>query len=204
MEEKLAQLTKTLYQEGVEKGEEEAKRVVDEANQRAAKIIEDAKKKAAGIVEEAKSEAEELKRNTTSEIKLSGQQALSTIKQQILDLVTAKVIDESLAKALSSPEVIKDFVKIVVQNWKVGEGETPSMELLVPEDKREELEKAFKAGLGGLLNKGLTVSFARGVKGGFQIGPEGSTYKISMTDGDFSEFFKEYLRPRTRQYLFGE
>ncbi|MBD3357773.1 MAG: hypothetical protein GF363_11495 [Chitinivibrionales bacterium] len=129
---------------------------------------------------------------------------MSSIKQQILDLVTAKVIDESLSEALSSPEVIKDFVKVIVQNWKTGDEEAPSMELLLPEDKQEELEKSFKGGLGGLLNKNLKVSFSRGVKGGFQIGPEGSTYKISMTDEDFSEFFKEFLRPRTRRYLFGE
>ncbi|MBD3343518.1 MAG: V-type ATP synthase subunit E [Chitinivibrionales bacterium] len=204
MNQKISELTDKIYKEGVEKGEEEAKKIIADAKEKADKIISDAKQEAAKIVVDAENQAQELRRNTESELKLSGQQALSSIKQQILDVLSDNVVDKPISETLSSPQTVKEFLKIIVQNWKVAEQEAPQMELLLPESKREEMEKAFKGGLIDTMKKGMKIDFSRHIKGGFQIGPSGNTFKISMTDEDFAEFFKEYLRPRTKQYLFGE
>ncbi|MBD3419688.1 MAG: V-type ATP synthase subunit E [Chitinivibrionales bacterium] len=204
MEQKIAELTEKIYQEGVEKGEEQAGKIVSEAEEKASKIVTDAKKNAEEIKAKAGKEAEELKRNVESEIKLSGQQAIATIKQQILDLIMAKVVDDGISTTLSTPETIKEYISTIIQNWKAGDKEAPAMEVLLPETKRAELEKAFTGGLLKTLKQGLTVSFSRAIKSGFQIGPENSSFKISLTDEDFQQFFKEYLRPKTRAFLFGE
>ncbi|MBD3320142.1 MAG: V-type ATP synthase subunit E [Chitinivibrionales bacterium] len=203
MNQKIAELTDKIYKEGVEKGEEESKKIIQSAQEKADKIIADAKEEAAKIVIDAENQAQELRRNTESEIKLSGRQAMSDIKQQILNVLSDRIIDEPVSETLFSPQTIKELLKIIVQNWKTSEQETPAMELLLPESKREEMEKAFKGGVLDILKKGITINFSRNIKGGFQIGPEGSTFKVSMTDEDFSEFFKEFLRPRTKSYLFG-
>lgn len=202
MEQKIAQLTETIYREGVAKGDEEAKKIIEKSKETAEKILSDAKKAAEKILSDAKEQAEELKKNTTSEIQLSGRQAISEIKQQILDMVTAKVIDAGVSSALSEPAVIKDYINSIVKNWKTDE--TISLEILLPENRRKELEKSFQESVQKLLKTGVSVIFSKNIKGGFQIGPKGSSYKISLTDEDFSEFFKEYLRPKTRSYLFGE
>ena len=46
MENKIQELTDKIYREGVEKGNEEAQRLVSNAREEAAKIIEDARKEA--------------------------------------------------------------------------------------------------------------------------------------------------------------
>jgi V/A-type H+-transporting ATPase subunit E len=204
MEQKIQELTDKIYREGVEKGEEKAKEVISEAEAKASQIVAGAKTEAEKIVAEAKKQAEELKRNTESELKLTGAQAVASIKNQIVGLVTAKVLDGATAGALSDPAVLKDFISVVISNWKMSEGEAPNLEVLLPAAKQAELERSFASGASAALGQGVTVAFSKDVKGGFRIGPADGSFKISLTDEDFKEFFKEYLRPKTRAYLFGE
>jgi V/A-type H+/Na+-transporting ATPase subunit E len=203
MEQKIQELTAKIYQEGVEKGQTQAQKIIDEAQEKAGGIVADAKAQAEKIIADAKQQAEELKRNTEAEIKLSGNQALSAIKQQILDLVTAASIDEGLTASLSDPATIKEFVSLAVKNWKIG-NEVPKLEVLLPAAKQEELRKIFEKTASDLFKKGLSLTFSKSLKAGFRIGPKNGAFKISFTDEDFAEFFKEYLRPRTRSWLFGE
>jgi V/A-type H+-transporting ATPase subunit E len=204
MEQKIQELTEKIYKEGVEKGEAKAKDIVAEAEGKAAGILKDAKAQAEKIVADAQKKADELKRNAESELKLAGTQAVASIKNKIVNLITAKVIDGASAKALSDPAALKEFVTAAISNWKMSAGEAPNLEVLLPAAKRDELEKSFGSGASGALSAGVQVAFSKDVKSGFRIGPSDGSYKISLTDEDFNEFFKEYLRPRTRAYLFGE
>jgi V/A-type H+-transporting ATPase subunit E len=204
MEQKIQELTEKIYKEGVEKGEAKAKDIVSEAENKAAAIVKEAKAQAEKLVADAHKQADDLKRNAESELKNSGAQAIASIKNRIVNLISAKVIDGSVSKTLSDPAALKEFVSTAVQNWKMAGGEAPNLEVLLPAAKQDELQKSFNAGAGQALGAGVTVSFSADIKAGFRIGPSDGTYKISLTDEDFKEFFKEYLRPKTRAYLFGE
>ena len=204
MEQKIQELTDKIYREGIEKAEEKAEQLVKDAEKKASKIISNAREEAEKILAEARNQAAELKRNTEAEIKLSSQQALSAIKQQILNMVTAKVIEDSTTKTLSDPSVVKDFVSEIVKNWKSDASEVQNIEVLLPPGKQNELKKVFEKGSSDLLKKGVKLNFSNNIKAGFRIGPVEESYRISLTDEDFHELFKEYLRPKTREYLFGE
>ena len=60
MENKIQELTDKIYREGVEKGNEEAQRLIDEAQKKAQKLIADAQKEAEGIIANARKSADEL------------------------------------------------------------------------------------------------------------------------------------------------
>jgi len=204
MEQKIQELTEKILKEGVEKGEAKAKEIVAEAEGKAAGIVKDAKAEAEKIVADAKKQAEELRRNTESELKLSGSQAVASVKNRIVNLITAKVIDDAAVRALSDPAALKEFVSVAISNWKMSEGGAPNLEVLLPAAKQGELEKSFGVGASAALSAGVTVAYSKDVKAGFRVGPADGGFKISLTDEDFKEFFKEYLRPKTRAYLFGE
>jgi V/A-type H+-transporting ATPase subunit E len=74
--------------------------------------------------------------------------------------------------------------------------------LILPEKDRQELETYYKNQLASELNKGLELSFSDGVRSGFKIGPADGSYIISFSDTDFTNFFKDYLRPKTKEILF--
>lgn len=203
MDSKISELTDKLYKEGVEKGEKQAEQILADAKAKANQLLADAKKDADKILSEAKSQAEELKRNVASEIRLSGQQALSAVKQQILDAVTAKSVDLSVVKTLDDQSVMKELITTMAGNWKSASGQDISMEILLPEGKRAELEKSFIADIQKQFKSSVTISFSKGFSSGFRIGPSDGSYKISLTDQDFGEFIKGFLRSKARTYLFG-
>ena len=77
MENKIQELTDKIYREGVEKGNEEAQKLIAKAQEEAKRIIEDAHKEADSIVATAHKSADELAENTKSELKLfAGQELL--------------------------------------------------------------------------------------------------------------------------------
>jgi V/A-type H+-transporting ATPase subunit E len=204
MNKKIQELTEKILKEGVEKGEKRAQEVITEAESRTQSMISDARAQAEKIVSQARKEAEELQRNVESEIKLSGRQALSAVKQQIMDVITAETVDKKITSALKEVDVLKDLVKTVVQNWKADSAEAPALEILLPLEKQKELENYFKSQAGKAMSKSLKVSFSKNIRGGFQIGPQDNSFRISLTDEDFTEFFRQYLRPKTRKFLFSD
>ncbi len=204
MEQKIAELTEKIYKEGVEKGEEEKKAIIESAQAEAASIKANAEKEAEKIKAEAQAQAEELKKNTASEIRLSSQQAISALKQQIVNLLMVKTVDDPTSATLADPSVIKELITTIVQGWKSGGNEVASLAILLPEESRNALEKSLESSLKKVLKEGVTLSFSKSLKGGFQIAPQDDTFKISLSDEDFIEFFKEYLRPKTRSLLFEE
>lgn len=204
MDDKLQKLTDRLYQEGVEKGEEKGLQLIAEAGERADAIIAGARKEAEGIIASAKKSASELKERVASEIRLSGMQAIRTFKKEIEDVIVAEALDENLSEAMNDLGNIEDYVKTVIQNWHPERTESPTLELLLPEKRRKELEEWFRSEVGRVMSEGIDIRFHKNIKGGFQIASIEGGYRINLTDEDFLEFFKHYLKPRARELLFGE
>ena len=77
MESKIQELTDKLFREGVEKGNEEAQRIVEKANGEAAGIVKNAQKEAEEIVAAAEKKAAELLNNTKKELGLYAGQTVA-------------------------------------------------------------------------------------------------------------------------------
>jgi len=199
MEGKVSQLAERLLKEGVEQGEKRKEEIIVQAEEQAQGIILAAQQQAEKIISEANQKAEDAKRSADSEIKLSGQQALSALKGRIADMVLAKTIDGAVSDALAknTPE----YIKALLSNWK---GSETAVEVLLPEDQKAKLEKDVETAVKSVVKAGISISASKNVKTGFQIGEANGTYKVSFTDSDFAEYFKEYLRPKVKTILFGE
>lgn len=202
MNSKIQQLTETIYNEGVQKANEEAEVILKAAREKAAGIEKDAQKKAEKLVVEAEEKAQELKKQVDSEIKMTLNQAVSAMKQEITSLITMKVIQPSVKELFSDKDYLQKLISSVVKGW--IEKESFDVKVILPEQERNQLEGFFKNNLADEMNKGLEVSFAQNMKSGFKIGPADGSYLISFTDEDFTNFLKTYLRPKTSQLLFEE
>ena len=204
MDNKIQNLTDKLYREGVEKGDARAKELIQEAEERADWIIKEAKKKAKDIIADSRKSGDELKARVEAEIRLAERQAMRTFKKEIEDVIVAEALDKELDAAMNEPLNIEDFVAELIRHWHPEHTDSPSLELLLPEKRKDELEAWFRSKAGRALSEGIDVKFHENIKGGFQIASIDGGYRINLTDEDFNEFFKQYLRPRTRKLLFGE
>jgi V/A-type H+/Na+-transporting ATPase subunit E len=200
MQNKLQELTEKIFQEGVEKGNAEAHQIVDNAKSEASQIIENAKKEADSIIEEARKKAVETKTNTESELKLSGKQAVNALKQQVVDMVNGKIIKASVDNAFDK-NFTQKIINTTLSNW-AKSGQSMDLSILLPAQDEKALTEYFHKEAKQYLDKGLSIQFDPSLKAGFQLGPKDGSYKVSFTDEDFINFFKQHLRPKLVEILF--
>lgn len=202
MDSKIQQLTEAIFNEGVQKAKEEADLIVKEAQAKAAQIEKEAEIAAEKLINEAVEKSREIRRHVDSEIKMTVNQAVSAVKQEITSLLTMKVIQPPVKELFSDSEYLKSLILEIVRGW--IKTESFDLNLILPEVRKAEMERYFNNNLASELNNGLTIEFSRTVKSGFRIGPSDGSYVISFTDEDFINFLKGYLRPKTSQILFEE
>lgn len=204
MEQKLQELLDKVYSEGVAKGQEVASTIVRDAERKAEHILEEAQKQADEIRRQAREEAEELRLNVASELRLSAQQSINALQQQISRLIITKAVSEPTNRAFSDTDFIKRAVETLIRNWHSRGGGGEGLSLLLPEKEREALGQYFLAKTTEALDGTLEVTFSDKLDKGFRIGPADGRYVISFTEKDFETFFSDYLRPKTKAILYGE
>lgn len=193
---KIQELTSKLYSEGVEKGKEEAEKILAEANTQKKKILEEAEAKAKQIVDLAKKEASELKSNTESELKLYANQSSEALKSEITNLITDKISSSNVKSATTDISFMQKLIVELVKNWAKDE------KLTIGVESGDELENYIASNAKDLLEKGLKIESVNGIKTGFTVAPEDGTYKVKFGEEEFVEYFKEFLRPQIQKLLF--
>lgn len=203
MENKVQLLTKKIYEEGVAKANAEAANILNDANEKAATLVKEAERKAFQLVEQAKRESEELRQNVNSEIQLAARQAISSLKQEIANAVTLKASSAPLTKAVGDQDFIKEIIEIAVRNWSQNGQSQADLALILPESAQSQVDDYLTSSVKSLLDNGLELQFSKRLGNGFRIGPADGSYVVSFSENDFDTLFKEYLRPKTVELLFG-
>lgn len=200
---KLQELTRMLYDEGLAKGKEEAEALVAEARTRAAGIVDAARKEADAILADARRQAEDLTTKTHGDLRLAAQQSVQATRQEIENLVVTRLTDAPVADALGAPDFVKEVIRSVAAGFRSDDPQ--EIALVLPESLRGQGLEAFLSGeIAKLLGSGVEASFSKKVSGGFRIGPKDGSYFVSFTDETFRELISAYLRPATRKLLYGE
>ena len=197
---KLQELTQKLYNEGLSKGQEEGKAIVEKAKQEADAIIAAAKKEAEAILLQAERDAAEYKTKVEGDVKMAAQQAVQATRQGIENLVVAKAV-EPVGKTLAEPAFLKEVITAVAKNFSAAEPK--DLALVLPDKLQKELEPFVKGELAKAVGVGVEASFSKKIAGGLTLGPKDGSYFISLTDEAFKELIGEYMRPATKKLLFG-
>lgn len=196
MENKIQELTDKIYREGVEKGNEEALRIVEEAKVEAQKVIANAKKEAETILANSRKSSEELKENTQSELKLFAGQAVNALKVEIANIVTNRIVKEGVRDFTSQKDFLNQFIVSLASKWSTDEP------VVIETKDAEELKKYFLTHAKTLLDKGVAIEQVNGNKALFTISPADGAYKVNFGEEEFINYFKEFLRPQLVEVLF--
>lgn len=203
MQNKLQELTDKLYNEGLSKGKQEAEQMKANAKNEAADIVAKAKEEAEQILNRAKSEAAELKSKTENDIKMASVQAFAAVKQQIENVIVTKALAQPVKAAVSETDFIMTIITAIVSAFNPNEADAVALDVILPADKKAELEQFMAQNISGICKAGINVEYSKNIAGGFKIGPKGEGYMISFTDKDFENIIAQYLRPKTKELLFG-
>lgn len=196
MENKIQELTDKIYHEGVEKGNEEANRLVHNAKEEAERIIAEAKKEAASLKNNAQKDATEMKENAQAELKLFANQSVNALKTEITNLVSNKIISSSVKEALADKDFLNQFILTIAKQW------TSEGEIVISTSDADSLKKFFMTKAKDLLDKGMKIEQVNGQKALFSIAPSDGAYKINFGEEEFDNYFKSFLRPQLIEMLF--
>ena len=192
----LSELTEKIYAEGVEKGNQEAQRLLDEANKKAAQIIADAEKEAAEKVAKATKNTEELDAHTKAELKLYTEQALNAVKTAVVDLLNGEIVAANVKAATADAKFMQGVIA------KIAESMAKDGEVRIETKDAEALRKYFATNAKAILDKGVKIEEVKGLKTDFQIVSAKGGYKLAFGDAEFEAFFKAFLRPQLIELLF--
>jgi len=196
MENKIQELTDKIYHEGVEKGNEEAQKLITNARDEAKKIVENAHEEAKSILSVAHKSAEELAENTKSELKLFAAQAVNALKSEITTMVTEKIVRADVEALADDKDFLHAFMLALATKWSVNEP------IVISTSDAAGLKKYFAVQAKDLLDKGVTIQQVNGIKTLFTVSPVDGSYKINFGEEEFMNYFKEFLRPQLVEMLF--
>ena len=140
MENKIQELTDKIYREGVEKGNE------------------DARKEAEAIVADARKAATETTENTQSELKLFAGQAVNALKSEITSLLTNQVVTKAVKDFVGDKDYLNKFIVSLAGQWVANEP------IVISTTDAEGLKKFFAANAKDVLDKGVKIEQVNGNK----------------------------------------
>ena len=197
---KLELLTKKIYEEGIEKAQNDAKEILDNANNKANSIIKEAENKANAILEKAQNDSAILRQKTETELSMSAKQAMASLKQQITTLISNKIASDMTSVAFNDKEFVHELMMKVIEKWNVDSN--MDINVIMNDKEKEAFEKYLLAKYKNLLDNNLTLVTNNNQKDGFVIQPKDGSYKVTFSEKVFEEFFNAYLKEYSKKLLF--
>jgi len=195
MENKVQEITDKIYREGVEKGQEEARKIVEAAEATKADMLKKAQQEAEKIVADAKKSAAELTKHTKAELQMYAGRAVEALKSEIADLVTGSIVDVAV-KATVDNEWLQKLMLTLATDWVTKEN------VVIQTADATALTQYFAKHANDLMRQGVQIEQVNGKNAGFTIMPADKGFKVQFGEAEFASYFKEFLRPQLVELLF--
>lgn len=204
MEDKIQELTRRLFEEGVEKARLESEDLRTSAHKEAEEIVNAAQAQAQAILDQARAESEALREQTLREIQKAGNQLLDGLRQQVSNLILLKSLREPLEQSFEDQGFLRELIRKILERWDASADTAPDLRLLLSEQESRELEQYIREQARHWMKGGLDIAPDSRVHQGFRIGPADGQFVVSFTASDFENLFRQYLRQQTASILFGQ
>ncbi len=196
MNAKIQELTKKVYNEGIQKANEEASQILAAAEAKAQEIEAKAKANAEAMVAAAEKKAQELQQNTERELKLYASQLSSSVQSELTDKLTGKVCSDNVKAAMADPAFMQSVILEMVKGFDLDKG------VVIESSEAEKLTKYFEANAKSILEQGLEIKSVAGKTTDIVVRPKDGAFKIQVGEAQFEELFKSFLRPQMVEMLF--
>jgi len=196
MDSKIQELTEKLFNEGVEKGREEAGNIVENAQKEKERMLKDARTEAENIVAEATKDAAEMKKNIESELRMYAAQSINALKTEAANLINDKVVAGAVKTAFEDKDFMQRLILKLIAEWHREE------RLVIEVSEAQALKQYFETHAKEVLSKGIEIKQVNGRATSFSIVSEDGAYRVNFGEKEFVDYFKTFLRPQLIELLF--
>jgi len=202
MTSKIQELTEKIYQEGVDKAQNQATILIKEAEEKAAGLINDAQQKADNTIQEAERKSQEIYQGIKDELQSISKQVLAITKEKITESIVTDASKKLSETLLDDKDFLKSIILELVNKWDMGSGPIDDLSLVLSEKQMGKLDDFFKSGALQIMQSKKQILFDPSIKKGFQIIAKSEGFKVSFSDEDLENFFKQFMKPTIQEYLF--
>lgn len=194
-------LVDKIYEEGVQKANEQAKQIIAEAQKKASELIEGAKEHIRQLEAQSLKEQNDKRHSLNLEMRAVSKQVIGATKNELAQVVTDRISGTGIREALSEKEFLQKMIVTVLQKW---EPNAPKFQIETFLNKEEEiqLKDFFEQRMKTEMTAEIEIVIDNKIKSGFKLGIKNENYYVSFCDEDFENFFKSFLRKKTNQWIY--
>jgi V/A-type H+/Na+-transporting ATPase subunit E len=203
------QLISRLRDDGVKAGEEQSRRIINEAESRAARIVQEATKEAEAIRTKAIEESKALEQLSQGALRLAGRDAMLELRNKVRSAFE-QYVRSLVIQSTADPEFIRSLILIlageaVEKHIRNKEVHVYLSKAILNNDSSPEMRQTsshfLKALASELLRKGITLVQSDDVRGGARIRLVRDEVEIDLSDQAVTELLIRHLSPRIREIM---
>ncbi len=212
------QLIERLRNEGVEAGQAEAKKIIDEAQARADWLVQEAERESEKILKQTHEDAEAIRKAGEDALKLAARDAVIKLRDTLLNSFSqevARTVNQKMADKNVLQQLLQSLAGTVREKMALDERQKlvfhlPETVMGVEELKQhpEELTQGALSHLTSdfaeqMLRKGVTIEVDPSLESGIVIQLVDEKISIDFTEQTVSDLLLTHLQPRFRALLQG-
>jgi len=196
----LQHLIDRINQEAVEKGEQEANRILAQAREQAAALVREGEAAARAHREEAEKDSAVFVERSTRTLEQAARDLLISVGQAVEDII-ADIVSDATDEALD-PDTLKRMMVKMAQAYAERNGTESRIEVLVSKEDQSELVRFFARQYRHRLVRGLNIRANAGVRRGFRVILDNDRVHHDFTRPAIAEALGNFLRPHLAEIVF--
>lgn len=199
---KINEIVALLKRDGVEAGESEANKIIEEAEKKASEILNHAKTEKDKYIEEAKEEAEKHQRSAEANIRMAIKQGLNQFKESIEKDLLKPTILETLNKNMNG-ETIKEVIINIVDAYAKAGFKTNELTVILDKEEGEKIKDTLLTEIKTKVknSSGIEISDEK-IPKGVKLVSKGSNLSLEFTPETMTEVLLSFVRPEFRKIFF--
>lgn len=194
MADELQGLLTRIQQEGVNKAEAEAAKIIETARREAARIIGEAEQQAVARRQKAEEDAAQFMQRGESALQQAARDVVLTVQDSVFRLIQG--LAEHQVKAALTPQFMEQLLAEVVRAYFSKPGAQAKVDLLVSKDQVDQLTARLAAAFREAAQSGLTIQADSGVSAGFKVRLVGDRIQHDFTSASVAEALGRLVRPQ--------
>jgi V/A-type H+-transporting ATPase subunit E len=199
----LGDITTELTEKVLSPAKAEAEKIISDARSESEKIIADAESDVRKLKERAEKQVEDTRKQMDADLGIAARNFIIKVQEKLENSIVEPVVKDEIKSTLDDKKFMEKIIETLIAEFGKYSGKEHRIEILLPEDKKSQLQDWFLERFRQKVISDVIVHFTDKISFGLKIGSEGKGSHFNFSEG-LVEVFSEFCSPRFRQYFFAK
>lgn len=188
-----------IQEDGVEKAEAEAEKIVSAAREKAKTIAKEAEEKAKTIREKAEQDAKAFTERGRKSLEQSARDVILSVGDAV-NTTLKRIISHKISQAMTG-DTLKQMLVKVVESYCSQKTEDSRIDILLNPEQQKEIVDLFMSEYGKAMRKGLEIKADDSIISGFRVSVVNEEVEHDFSEEAITEALCQLLRPHLAEIV---